>query len=430
MSSSRALFFLIVAPVLWLAAPARAADVSVTLGAGNGFSIKNNTGAIERLRVDEATGNVSRNGALFVHTMGSNSLFVGPGAGALSSFGNGNSGFGQAALGNNTTGTFNSAFGLNSLSNNTTGSSNAAFGQGALNLNTTAINNSAFGRNALGDNTASYNSAFGQGALRRNTTGSRHSAFGDGALRYNTTGTSNSAFGERALYLNTTGSSNAAFGSAALRSNTTGSSNAAFGNLALQLATGARNIALGHGAGSNNSTGNDNIYIGNTGVASESGQIKIGTLTQHTGVTINGIHGVTSGGIGVLIEPSGKLGTTPSSARFKRDVRDMNDASEVLSKLHPVVFHYREEVPSDAEDTLQYGLIAEEVAAVAPELVVNDAEGKPYSVRYHVLPALLLNELQKQQRIIGGQQRAIEALLARVAELERRSPADAKVALR
>ncbi|MCA9511346.1 MAG: tail fiber domain-containing protein, partial [Myxococcales bacterium] len=121
----------------------------------------------------------------------------------------------------------------------------------------------------------------------------------------------------------------------------------------------------------------------------------------------------------VLVNASGTLGTTTSSARFKRDVADMGSASDVLMKLRPVVFHYTEEaVGKEASGELQYGLIAEEVADVAPELVAPGADGSPYSVKYHVLPALLLNELQKSELRNDEQQRTIEELLARLAALE------------
>lgn len=148
-----------------------------------------------------------------------------------------------------------------------------------------------------------------------------------------------------------------------------------------------------------------------TGTNTESGQIKIGTVGTHTQTAIAGIHGATSsGGIGVFVDASGVLGTTTSSLRFKEDVRDMGKTSEVLARLRPVVFRYREEV-AQGDRSDQYGLVAEEVAKVAPELVANDAEGRPYSVRYHLLAPMLLNEMQRQQR-------TIEALEARVRELE------------
>jgi hypothetical protein len=297
--------------------------------------------------------------------------------------------------------------------------------------NTTGASNSAFGMEALRYNVSGYsNSAFGDGALRTNATGPQNSAFGQSALRDNTTGGGNSAFGSYALRSNTTAADNAAFGQTALRFNTTGAQNAAFGRAALYgNSSGSRNVAVGIGAGSSQTTGNDNIYLANAGVGGESGQIKIGTVGTHTGTTIAGISGATSsGGVAVLVNASGKLGTTTSSARFKQDVRDMGESSDVLMKLRPVVFRYREDaVGAEEAKTTQYGLIAEEVAQVAPELVAPDLEGKPYSVKYHELPALLLNHAQQQQRIneeqarvIAEQREVIAALSARVEKLESR----------
>jgi hypothetical protein len=115
------------------------------------------------------------------------------------------------------------------------------------------------------------------------------------------------------------------------------------------------------------------------------------------------------------VNSSGLLGTSSvSSARFKQDVRDMGDASDVLMRLRPVTFRYREDAVDDPEDAKipQYGLVAEEVAEVAPELVTADSDGRPYTVKYHELPALLLNEVQVQRRTIAK-------LEARIAELEK-----------
>jgi hypothetical protein len=469
-----------------VATPAVAGDVSVRLDAGAGFSVRDNTGAVERLRVDEATGNVSRNGALFVHTTGPSNTFVGVGAGpattggdntafghsamfynitgtknaAFGSFalyyheygegnsafgagalrynsrsfvsgfgvgvlaynrGNGNSAFGAYAANANTLGFGNAAFGHNALRSNTIGRNNAAFGTDALRYAITA-DSSAFGANALRDNTSGAdNSAFGSQALRANTTGVLNSALGTNALRFNTVGSLNTAVGSASLAQNTTGSYGTAIGLNVLGANTTGSYNAAVGSRALESnTTGGNNLAFGWRAGRYQTTGNDNIYLANPGVAAETGQIKIGTVGTHTATTVAGIHGATSsGGIAVLVNASGVLGTTTSSARFKEDVRDMSEASDLLMRLHPVTFRYREDaVGAEESKTTQYGLLAEEVAEVAPELVAPDLEGKPYSVKYHVLPALLLAQNQAQER-------TIEELRARVAalEAERRAPA-------
>ncbi len=242
--------------LLAVAAPALAADVTVTLPAGDGFVVEDNTGAIERLRVDEATGNISRNGALFVHTTGTDNTFVGVGAGNTGTTGSGkNSAFGQDALASVITGVENSAFGYDALAANTTGIHNTAVGSHALNANMTGNFNSAFGTNALKVATGGYNSAFGSSALIRNTTGASNSAVGEGSLFYNTTGTSNVALGAAALSANTTGN---------------------------------RNVAIGRYAGLGQTTGNDNIYLANEGVAGENGQIKIGTEGTHSRAFVAG----------------------------------------------------------------------------------------------------------------------------------------------
>lgn len=436
----------------------RAADVDVQLPAGDGFVIQNNAGTVERLRVDEATGNISRNGALFVHTTGSANLFVGYATGgnlstgyALSAFGRqalqenttgrNNSAFGAGALFSNTTGrqnsafgsyalfsnlgaasnlgSNNSAFGSRALASNANGGDNSAFGTQALYANINSSSNAAFGYAALKDSTAGSNSAFGSRALTANTTGSFNNAFGSGALDSNTSGYRNGAVGSGVLSNNTTGYNNAGFGDAALFSNTTGAMNAAFGSLALNsVTTGARNVGIGYLAGVGQTIGNDNIYLASLGVAGESGKIKIGSFA-HTETFIEGIAGNTAtGGVAVLVNSSNELHTLVSSARFKESVRDMGEASEALMELRPVTFLYREEA-AKGDAMTEYGLIAEEVAEVAPELVAYDNEGFPYSVRYHVLPSLLLNELQKDRRTIhehelslAAQQRTLESLQA------------------
>jgi len=415
LSHSATLQASLLAALLAFAAPALAADVTVTLDAGDGFVVEDNTSTIERLRVDEATGNISRNGALFVHTTGTDNTFVGAGAGDPSTSGIANAGFGSSALSSNTTGQENSAFGDEALRYNTEGSENSAFGHGALRSNTT------------GD----YNAAFGGYALRFNSTGFRNVAFGHEALRYNTTGYRNTAVGEDALFDNTSGAGNVAVGAGDSFNNTTGATNVAIGRRALENnTTGHRNVAIGVLVGRYATTGNDNLYIANAGQAGDSGVIKIGN-PNHTQATIRGIFGNTSAsGLTVFVNSSGVLGTATSSLRFKQDVEDMGESSDVLAKLRPVRFHYREKVVGEANAWVpQYALIAEEVAEVAPELVAPDAHGQPYSVRYHVLAPMLLNEFQKQQRTIEGQEHTIEGQRARLGlEAERNEVQEAQIA--
>jgi hypothetical protein len=432
---------------LGLAGSLRADDVTLTLGAGGGLSVRNNTGATERLRVDEATGNLSRNGALFAHSSGATtSLYLGAEAGSTGSTGTENTGLGfrslfgnttgfrNTALGNealaaNTTGILDTAAGSRALTANTTGSSNTAVGDDSLRTNTTGAANTAVGASALFGNTAGFqNTASGASSLRNNTTGINNTAIGHGASQNNLTGNRNTVAGSGALQANLSGSNNTAVGVNALVLATSGDGNTAVGRNALFLSSGgSRNLALGDSAGTNQTTGSDNIYIANSGVAGESGSIRIGATGTHTQTAIAGIHGQTStGGIAVLVNSDGTLGTLTSSARFKRDVEDMGASSERVMRLRPVVFRYKPEIGPESADEPQSGLIAEEVAQVAPEFVASDRDGKPYSVSYHALPALLLNELQRQSRenrdqsrTIAEQRRAIESLEARLAELER-----------
>jgi len=219
---------------------------------------------------------------------------------------------------------------------------------------------------------------------------------------------------------------NTASGSDSLSSNTTGGYNTAIGMNSLSFnTTGFYNIALGYQAGFSLTTGNYNIDIGNQGVAGEGNTIRIGNSNQ-TRAFIAGIREVTTGvadAIPVVIDSAGQLGTVSSSLRVKQDVQDMGDASSRLLELRPVTFYYK----AHPDGPLQYGLIAEEVERVMPELVVMDATGQPETVAYHELPALLLNELQKQQvqitaqaKTMEAQQAQIDSQRARIVALERK----------
>jgi hypothetical protein len=392
----------------------------------------------------------------------SKNTFVGASAGNLTMTGVGNTAVGARALAANGTGAGNAAFGTSALIANTTGGSNSAFGNGALSTNTDGSESSAFGNGALTANTRSFNSAFGSGALFVNNgfnnsafgahallhdvIGSGNSAFGFEALTANAAdmtggGLSNSAFGDRSLTSNMTGSRNSAFGSVALSSNTNGSRNTALGWIALILGTGSSNVAVGANAlgelqGGNNNiavgdsaggnlTGNDsnNIEIGNFGIAGDSNVIRIGTVGSgepftQTAAFIAGISGATVTGVPVLVSSSGQLGVASSSQRVKDGIADLGGESDVLMKLRPVAFYYKPEL--DSTHTRQYGLVAEEVAAIAPNLVVFDEHGSPQTVRYHFVNAMLLNEVQKQHRLIEAQQNANEALQKQLIAQEQR----------
>jgi hypothetical protein len=245
------------------------------------------------------------------------------------------------------------------------------------------------------DTTGSGDTALGFNALNANTTGGSNTATGANVLENNTTGNTNTATGENALLSNTTGGDNTGIGEAALENNTTGENNTAVGSDAGAGLTGSNNVAVGFNAGLDLTTGNNNIEIGNVGVAAESNTIRIGTKGVQTRTLIAGINNApVLVGSPVLVNAIGRLGIQVSSARFKRDIREMGKASGGLMKLRPVTFRYKD----DPAGTLQYGLVAEEVARVYPELVTYGADGQVEAVAYHLLPAMLLNEMQKQVR--------------------------------
>ena len=246
----------------------------------------------------------------------------------------------------------------------------------------------------------------GSVALNANTTGQNNTAIGQSALNLNVTGSDNTAIGFSALSVSTV-SQLTAVGSGALQNNTTGIDNVAIGYQALNgITTGLNNIALGQGAGSAFiSSESNNIDIGNVGVISESNTIRIGS--PQTATFIVGITGasVAVGALPVLVDATGKLGTVPSSRKYKDNIADMADESSPILKLRPVTFTYK----SDAAKTKQFGLIAEEeVYDVLPALVVRGADGQIETVKYHELATLLLNELIKQQAVIEKQQVAME----------------------
>lgn len=339
-------------------------------------------------------------GALQAMT-GTNNTAVGHTALFANTTGTNNSAFGEDALGYNEMGSFNSAFGEDALRLNTTGSRNSAFGEDALFSNTTGNVNSAFGEDALTANTTgTFNSAFGQDALEANTAGSSNSAFGENAMYRNTAGGSNSAFGKDALLSNTTGSRNSALGTDALLENTTGSANTAVGEGALlHSIDGSRNVAIGEYAGLGLYNGSDNIFILNFGERYDNGTIRIGRGGIQDQTFIAGVNGgvLAEPNLPVMVDDTGKLGTTSSSRRYKQDISDLGAGSERLLNLRAVTFRYRPEAIV-GDSPMTFGLIAEEVAEVFPELVVNDDQGRPAAVKYHLLSSLLLNELQKQHR--------------------------------
>ena len=313
---------------------------------------------------------------------------------------------GTDALFSLTFGTDNTATGFDALYSNTTGNNNTATGVDALHSNTTGSDNTANGLAALYSNTTGFdNTANGGQALFSNNTGARNTANGVNALYSNTKGGLNTATGLGALYSNTTGYYNTANGFEALSSNIIGNSNTAEGYHALKNNTGSVNIGLGVNAGLNLTTGSHNIDIGNGGVAAEANTIRIGGASQ-TRTFIAAIRGVTTANanaVPVMIDSAGQLGTMSSSKRFKKEIKPMDQTSEAILGLKPVTFHYK----SDSTGTAQFGLIAEDVAKVNPDLVVRDDDGQIYTVRYEAVNAMLLNEFLKEHRKVEEQEAAI-----------------------
>jgi hypothetical protein len=341
--------------------------------------------------------------------------------------GAGNTGLGWSSLLSVTTGSFNTAVGAGTLLANTA-DLNTATGAGALLSNTTATGNTAIGAFALFSNTTGGtlgnfqgvdfgpNVAVGWQALESNTIASANTAVGYQALRSFTSGPpvseelgANTAVGFQAL-ANATGIENVAVGAAALSNDTIGQSNTAVGMGALRnTTTGSGNVAVGAFAGQHVTEGDNNVILGpNAGanVSTTSNVICIGVNVGGDNVGnscyIGNIFGATaSGGVPVFINPSGKLGINNSSQRFKEQIRAMDEASEAVFALKPVTFRYKKDI--DPAGTSQFGLVAEDVEKVNPDLVVRDKEGKPYSVRYDQVNAMLLNEFLKEHQTVQEQ---------------------------
>jgi hypothetical protein len=321
---------------------------------------------------------------------------------------------GAQALYNNTNGSENTATGFRTLYSNTTGSDNTGNGFEALAFNTTGGDNTATGLEALVNNTT------GSG----NTANGSRAAFGSG-------GSWNTAIGAYAFSNFFVGDSNTAIGSGALS------------HIGFRGGGASSNIALGYNAGSGLMRGDNNIYIGNlgpNGFPDESDTIRIGTVS--TGTFIAGISGTTvPNGVAVVVDTNGQLGVASSSQRFKDEIKPMDNVSEAILALKPVTFRYKQQI--DPNSIPQFGLVAEDVEKVNPDLVVRDAEGKVYTVRYEAVNAMLLNEFLKEHKkvedlekdlraTIVQQQKEIEALttgLQKVsAQLELRKPAPQTVA--
>ena len=350
-----------------------------------------------------------------------------------------NTASGSQALFLNSTGFENVASGYQSLYNNTTGYYNTATGTVALYSNTTGYDNTATGTFALLNNTTNTstgaighdNTATGTFALRNNTTGDDNTANGVSALFSNTTGvantatginalfrnnsTYNTADGYRALYNNLSGYNNTANGAFALWTNSAGIYNTANGYQALLQSTGSSNVGLGYNAGYQLTTGSGNVCIG-AGVA--------GVAGESNTTRIRNVYSSVASGRAVYVNSDGKIGTLASSRRFKDEIKRMDKASEAILALKPVTFRYKKEI--EPNGAIMFGLVAEEVAKVDPDLVTRDDKGEVETVRYDAVNAMLLNEFLKehetvqelksvavkQEGMIARQEKQIEALTA------------------
>jgi trimeric autotransporter adhesin len=326
------------------------------------------TGNLDLNASTSTGGNITKNGTPFLHNFGSNNVFLGEAAGNLSMTGDGNTAIGWRTLQNNTQG----------------------------------VRNTAIGRIALSANSG----------------GNQNTAVGAGALASNTIGSLNVAVGEQALFSSISGGNSIAVGLRALANHSASDNNIAIGrDAAANLSSGAGNIAIGTFAGQFLNSGSLNLYIANEGIGNESNTIRIGQVQNRA--FINGIRSVTTGladAIPVVIDSAGQLGTISSSRRYKEDIRDMADASKRLFELRPVTFRYKETY-ADGSKPIQYGLIAEEVAQVFPELAVRKASGDVETVHYETLNVLLLNEVQRQEQTIRDQEHRIEVLEREVQRL-------------
>jgi len=289
---------------------------------------------------------------------------------------------GAVALRYNTTGRTNTAVGVDSLQQNTTGSDNTAVGFESL----------------LGSTTSTANTAVGVRALATTSTGTGNTSMGFESLRYNDLGFGNTALGHQALNLST-GSWNVALGYGAL-------------NL---LSTGDSNIAIGDSAGQALQSGQHNIYIGNFGLATESNVIRLGSNSYQSKLFVAGVWSRTTqyAAVPVVIDLNGQLGTVSSSRRYKQDIQDLGSTTDRLFDLRPVSFRYK----AQPDGPVHFGLIAEEVAEVMPELVVHGQDGQIETVAYHELAPMLLNEIQKQRREIQALKSELETIRKAVEQL-------------
>jgi hypothetical protein len=414
-------FFVAFALMCFAPLPASHAVVPPPDGGYPNFTTAEGTNALHNLTTGAANTGLGWY-SLFSNGIGSFNTAVGGGALTLNNA-DSNTAVGTAALLLNTSGTENTAVGTSALVNNDTGHSNTANGSFALSSNVQGNRNTAVGFHALENNIAGSNIAVGAEALRSNTTGINNVAVGNISLENSIGGGGNTAVGSSALTSLIQGNTNTAVGDLALALNTEGHNNTAVGSFALVNSTGSGNVALGKNAGDNMTTADNVICIGSQGDAT--------AFALGDRCFIGNIRGAVVGngdGVNVIIDSDGQLGTVNSSRRFKKDIKSMDQTSEAILALKPVTFRYKDQDTRKAESTPQFGLIAEDVAEVNADLIVRDKEGKPLTVRYDAVNAMLLNEFLKEHRafveeqqkvqeqgaIIARQQKQIEALIAAV----------------
>jgi trimeric autotransporter adhesin len=402
-------FLLIQLVLAWLALSQTAQ--AVTPAPDGGYPNANTAEGTNALfSLTTGTGNTGNGSATLYHdTAGSGNTASGASALFGNTTGGNNTANGGQALYKNTTGGNNTATGVSALYSNTTGTKNTATGVNALYSNTIGGNNTATGFDALARNTTGlYDTANGAYALLSNTTGEYNTANGAYALYSNTTGGFNTANGFSALQSNTVGSSNTANGYAALVNNTTGTENTGEGFHALLHNTGSNNIGLGSNAGSSLTTGSGNVCIGAgiLGVAGESNTTRI-----------RNVYASVASGRAVYVNSDNKIGTLASSRRFKEEIKPMDKASEAILALKPVTFRYKKEI--EPNGAIMFGLIAEEVEKVDPDLVTRDAKGEAETVRYEAVNAMLLNEFLKEHRTVEEQGRKAQEQEATIAQLKK-----------
>jgi len=363
----------------------------------------------------------------FTTAEGCNALqFLGAGAG--------NTGVGWYSLYLAGDSNFNTGVGAGTLVLNT-GDSNTAVGAAALLLNTTGTQNVAVGTDALVHNdSGSDNNAVGAFALFENTTGTFNNAHGRSALEANVDGLENNAMGDLAMVVNTSGSRNTAVGDDALFNNTEGDSNVAVGDEAGNaVTTGSENTFVGKSAGAGaTDTLSGNIYLGvraGVGVGDEVAFIRIGETTPPVvyDTFVQGIYQRPAGPapLPVVCGSNGKLTANASSRRFKHDIKPIEKGTEAILALKPVTFRYNSDDKKNIDNTeaLDFGLVAEEVDEVIPDLVIRDKEGKPLSVHYQGVTMMLLSEFIKEhkkveelQATVAQQQKGMEVLTAQLKE--------------